>query len=89
MKMLVRSASLAALVAAALLLYGGGNASDPLAVAVANAAVRCPDGFTVKTHGVPAGSEPTSSLSASCELDLGIPGGATGAAGPGGSRRDL
>lgn len=85
MKTLVRYASLAALVAAALLLYGGGRASDPLAVAVANAAVRCPDGFTVKVHSVPAGSAPTSSVSASCELDLGIPGGATGPAGPAGA----
>ncbi len=85
MKMLVRYASLAGLVAAALLLYGGGNTSDPLAVAVANAAVRCPDGFTVKVHSVPAGSAPTSSVSASCELDLGIPAGATGAPGAAGT----
>lgn len=81
MKILVRSASLAALVAAALLLYGGGRASDPLAVAVADAATRCPDGFTVKVHSVPAGSAPTSSVSPTCELNLGIPGGATGPAG--------
>lgn len=81
MKILVRSASPAALVAAALLLYGGGRASAPLAVAVADAATRCPDGFTVKVHSVPAGSAPTSSVSPSCELDLGIPGGATGPAG--------
>ena len=85
MKTLVRSASLAALVAAALLLYGGGRASDPLAVAVANAAVRCPDGFTVTVRGLPAGSQPTSSVSASCVLDLGIPAGATGPPGSAGT----
>lgn len=84
-KTLVRSAAPAALVAAALLLYGGGKASDPLAVAAAEAATRCPDGFTVKVHGLPAGSAPTSSVSPTCELDLGIPGGATGAPGPTGT----
>jgi hypothetical protein len=81
MKTLIRSASLAAIVAAVLLLHGGGHTSDPFAVAVANAATRCPDGFTVKVHGLPAGSDPTSSLSASCVLDLGIPAGAAGAPG--------
>ena len=58
-------------------------------MAVANAAVRCPDGFSsVMAHGLPAGSDPTASLSDKCALDFGIPGGATGApgaAGPAGS----
>jgi hypothetical protein len=82
MKTLIRCAPLAAAVAVVLLLYGGGHASsDPLAVATANAAVRCPDGFTVTVHGLPAGSAPTSSLSDACVLDLGIPAGAMGAPG--------
>jgi hypothetical protein len=85
MKTLIRCAPLAAVLGMALFLYGGGRASDPLAVATANAAVRCPDGFTVSVHGLPAGSEPTSSLSASCVLELGIPTGATGAQGPAGT----
>ena len=85
MKTLVRSVSLAAIVAAVLLLHGGGHASSPFAVAVANAATRCPDGFTVKVHGLPAGSDPTSSLSASCVLDLGIPAGAKGPTGSAGT----
>lgn len=84
MKTLVRCASLASVLAVVLLLYDGGQASDPLAVAVANAAVRCPEGFTVKVHGLPPESEPTSSLSERCVLDLGIPAGATGAPGAAG-----
>lgn len=84
MKTLIRCAPLAAVVAVVLLLYGVGHASDPLAVATANAAMRCPDGFTVTVHGLPAGSEPTSSLSESCVLELGIPAGATGAPGTAG-----
>jgi len=85
MKTLVRCASLASVVAVVVLLYDGRNASDPLAVAVADAAVRCPDGFTVNVRGLPAGSTPTSSLSDSCVLDLGIPAGATGPQGPAGT----
>lgn len=85
MKTLVRCASLASVVAVVLLLYGGGHASDPFAVAVANAATTCPEGFTVEVHGLPAGSAPTSSLSERCVLDLGIPAGATGAPGPTGT----
>ena len=85
MKTFIRCALPAGAVAVVLLLYGGGHASDPLAVATANAAVRCPDGFTVTVHGLPAGSEPTSSLSDSCVLELGIPAGATGAPGPAGT----
>jgi hypothetical protein len=81
MKTLVGCTSLAAVVAVVLLLLGGGQASNPFAVAVADAAVKCPDGFTVKVHGLPAGSDPTSSLSASCVLDLGIPAGAKGPTG--------
>ena len=78
MKTLVRCASLVVVVAVVFLLRGGGHASDPLTVAMANAATTCPDGFTVKVHGLPAGSDPTSSLSASCVLDLGIPAGTPG-----------
>jgi hypothetical protein len=84
MKTLIRSAPLAATVAVVLLLYGGGHASDSLAAATANAATRCPEGFTVTVHGLPAGSQPTSSLSDSCVLELGIPAGATGAPGTAG-----
>jgi len=84
MKTLVRWSSLAFAFAVVAMLYGG-HASDPVAVAVANAAVRCPDGFTVTAHGVPAGSQPTSSLSDSCVLDLGIPAGASGSPGSAGT----
>jgi glycerate-2-kinase len=80
MKTLVGVASLA-VVAAMVVLVGFGRASSPLAVAVADAATRCPDGFTVTVHGLAGGSQPTSSLSASCVLDLGIPAGTAGAAG--------
>jgi hypothetical protein len=84
MKTLIRYALAAFVVAAVFLLYGRGHASDPLAVGVANAAARCPDGFTVEVHGLPAGSTPTSSLSDSCVLALGIPAGAAGAPGTNG-----
>jgi hypothetical protein len=78
MKTLIRYAAVAAAVAVVLFLYGGSHASDPLTVAMANAATRCPDGFTVKAHSLPAGSDPTSSLSESCVLDFGIPAGTAG-----------
>jgi hypothetical protein len=85
MKALLGFASVGAVVVAVLLLHGAGHASSPFAVAVANAAVRCPDGFSsVSAHGLPAGSQPTATLSASCALDFGIPVGATGAAGAAG-----
>ena len=85
MKTLIGSASLAAAVAVVVVLVGFGQASSPLAVAVANAATRCPDGFTVTVHGLAGGSQPTSSLSATCVLELGIPAGASGAAGAAGT----
>ena len=86
MKALLGFSSLAVVVAAVLLLHGAGHASSPFAVALANAAVKCPDGFAnVTAHGLPAGSDPTSSLSDKCVLDLGIPAGATGAAGSAGA----
>jgi len=81
MKALVRFALLASVVALVLLLRGGSHASDPFAVAVANAATSCPEGFAVTVQGLPAGSQPTSSLSDSCVLALGIPAGAAGAPG--------
>ena len=85
MKTLVGFASLAAAVAVMVVLVGFGQASSPLAVAVANAATRCPDGFTVTVHGLAGGSQPTSSLSATCVLDLGIPAGTAGATGAAGT----
>jgi len=90
MKKTLASATVLALaVVSVLLLQGGGRASDPLGVAVANAATTCPSGFTVAVQGLPAGSAPTSSLAAptpdSCVLTLGIPAGATGAAGAAGT----
>jgi len=79
MKALRGFACTAVVVAAVLLLHGAGHASSPFAVAVANAATRCPDGFSsVSAHGLPAGSEPTATLSASCALDFGIPAGDKG-----------
>ncbi len=81
MKILIGSAPLAAAVTVMVVLGGLGQGPSPLAVAVANAATRCPDGFTVTVHGLAAGSQPTSSLSATCVLDLGIPAGTAGAAG--------
>lgn len=84
MKTLVGVASLA-VVAAVVVLIGFGRASSPLAVAVADAATRCPDGFTVTVHGLAGGAQPTSSLSASCVLDLGIPAGTAGATGAAGT----
>ena len=87
MKTLIGSASLAAAVTVVIVLVGFGRASSPLAVAVANAATRCPDGFTVTVHGLAAGSQPTSSLSAACVLELGIPAGRRGYGGDGWNRR--
>jgi len=84
MKTLVGVASLA-VVAVVVVLVGFGRASSPLAVAVADAATRCPDGFTVTVHGLAGGAQPTSSLSASCVLDLGIPAGTAGATGAAGT----
>lgn len=84
MKPLVGVASLA-VVAVVGMLVGFGRASSPLAVAVADAATRCPDGFTVTVHGLAAGAQPTSSLSATCVLDLGIPAGTAGATGAAGT----
>jgi hypothetical protein len=87
MKALVRCALLASAVTVVLALQGGGPASDLLGVAVANAATSCPGGFTVTVQGLPAGSQPTSSLTqttpgaSSCVLSLGIPAGAAGAQG--------
>lgn len=87
MRTLIGYASVAAGVAVVLFLYGGRHASDPLTVAVANAATRCPDGFTVRAHGLPAGSQPTSSLSETCVLDFGIPAGSPGTNGVSGYAR--
>ena len=90
MKKTLASATVLALaVVSVLLLQGGGQASDPLGVAVADAATACPGGFTVAVQGLPAGSPPTGSLSPaapdSCVLTLGIPAGAAGAAGAAGT----
>jgi hypothetical protein len=84
MKTFLGFASIAAVVAAALLLHGAGHASSPFAVALANAAVKCPNITDATAHGLPAGSAPTATLSDRCVLDFGIPAGAkgdTGAAG--------
>lgn len=79
MKALLGFTAAAAVVAAVLLLHGAGHGSSPFAVAVANAATRCPDGFSsVSAHGLPAGSQPTATLSSSCALDFGIPAGEKG-----------
>jgi hypothetical protein len=79
MKALLGLSSVAAVLAAVLLLHGAGHASSPFAVAVANAAVKCPDGFSsVTAHGPPAGSAPTATLSDKCALDFGIPAGDKG-----------
>ncbi len=81
MKTFLGFASVAAVVAAALLLHGAGHASSPFAVALANAAVKCPNITDATAHGLPAGSAPTATLSDRCVLDFGIPAGATGATG--------
>ena len=73
MKALLGFSSVAAVVVAVLLLHGAGHASSPFAVALANAAVKCPNITDATAHGLPAGSAPTATLSASCVLDFGIP----------------
>jgi hypothetical protein len=79
MKALLGFSAVAAVLAVVLLLHGAGHASSPFAVAVANAAVKCPDGFSsVSAHGLPAGSDPTATLSDKCALDFGIPAGTKG-----------
>ena len=79
MKALLGFAAVGAVLAAVLLLHGAGHGSNPFAVAVAKAATRCPDGFSsVSAHGLPAGSQPTATLSSSCALDFGIPAGDKG-----------
>jgi hypothetical protein len=86
MKALLGFASVAAVAVAVLLLHGAGHASSPFAVALANAAVKCPNITDATAHGLPAGSAPTATLSASCVLDFGIPKGDKGDTGPAGAQ---
>ena len=81
MKAFLGFASLAAVVGAALLLHGAGHGSSPFAIALAKAAVKCPNIVDANAHSLPAGSQPTATLDDKCAIDFGIPGGATGAAG--------
>jgi len=86
MKALLGFAAAGAVLAAFLLLHGAGHGSNPLALAVARAATKCPDGFSsVSAHGLPAGSQPTATLSNSCALDFGIPAGDKGDKGEAGA----
>jgi hypothetical protein len=80
MKVLLGFTAAGALLVAVLLLHGAGHGSSPFAVAVAKAATKCPDGFSsVGAHALPAGSQPTATLSSSCALEFGIPAGDKGA----------
>lgn len=82
MKALLGLGAAGAMLAVFLLLHGAGHGSSPFAVAVARAATKCPDGFSsVSAHGLPAGADPTATLSDSCALSFGIPAGAKGDAG--------
>lgn len=86
MKVPLGFAGAGALLVAVFLLHGAGHGSSPFAVAVAKAATKCPDGFSsVSAHGLPAGSQPTATLSNSCALDFGIPAGDTGGKGDAGA----